>query len=197
MTTFAFPAVVPNSSNWSYVSNVEAFESGFSRAIQTVDRGGEHWRCTLNFRNLRGTDKALLKAFLVKLNGMEHRFTLPDHSLRQRGLLTGTPLVAGGGQTGTSIDIDGCTGTTGWIKAADMIEIGGKLLMCVDDADAAAGAVTINFRPRLLTAPADNEPVVVTSPKSVFMLADPTVGWSNSPFDYSDFSIVCREDILA
>lgn len=197
MTTYAFPAITPNSSVWEYISNTEVFESALSRTVMTADRGGEHWRCTLNFRNLTADNKADLKAFLVKLNGRQHRFTLPDHSVQQRGLLTGTPLVAGAGQTGNSINIDGCTGTTDWIKAGDMIGIDGKLLMATDDADASGGAVTVNFGPRLLTAPADNAAVTVSAPTSVFLLADNRVGWSNSPGDFSDFTIICREDTSA
>lgn len=197
MTTYAFPNITPNSSTWEYVSNTEMFESSLSRAIQTLDRGGEHWRCTLSFRNLKSDEKADLKAFLVKLNGMQHRFTLPDHSLIQRGLLTGTPLVAGAGQTGTSLNVDGCTGTTDWIKAGDMFEVDGKLKMAVEDADAAAGAVTIVFRPRIMTAPPDSDPITVADPTSVFLLADNSIGWSNLPNDFSNFTVVCREDTSA
>lgn len=196
MTTYSFPNISPTVSSWEYVTNTEMFESGFSRAIQTVGRGGDHWRCTLTFNNLKGDEKAEMRAFVTKLNGMEHRFTLPDHGHLQRGLLTGTPLVNGAGQTGESIDLDGVTGTTNWIRAGDLFEIGGRLKMAVEDADAAGGAVTVVFRPEIMTAPANNDPVTVSGPTGTFMLDAQSIGWNNAPGDFSNFSLVCREDIL-
>lgn len=197
MTTYAFPSIVPSSSTWELVSNTSTFLSPITGTIQTLDRGGERWQVTMNFNNLTSDNKAEMKAFLVKLNGQQHRFTLQDHSQVQRGNFGGTPLVAGASQTGTSLNLDGVANTTDWIRAGDHFAVGGSLKMAVADADSAAGAVTVVFRPRIVTAPGDNDPVTTTDPTGTFMLASNDVGWSNAPGDFSNFTIVAMEDLLA
>lgn len=196
MTTYAFPSITPNTSKWEIVSNTDAFISP-NNTRQTRDRGGEYWRVSMNFNNLTGDDKAEMQAFLVKLNGMQHRFTLYDHSKVQRGNFGGTPLVNGAGQTGTSINIDGVTNTTDWIRAGDHFAVDGDLKMAIADADSAAGAVTILFGPRIVTAPSDGAAITTTNPTGVFMLDAKVSSWSNRAGDFGDFSIVCIEDVLA
>lgn len=197
MTTYAFPSIVPSTSTWELVSNTSTFLSPTTGTIQTLDRGGERWQVTMNFNNLTSDNKAEMKAFLVKLNGQQHRFTLHDHSQIQRGNFGGTPLVAGASQTGTSINLDGVSNTTDWIRAGDHFSVNGDLKMATADADSAAGAVTVVFRPRIVTAPADNAPVTTTDPTGTFMLSSNDVGWSNAPGDFSNFTIVAMEDLLA
>ena len=197
MTTYAFPSVTPTRSTWELVSNTAVFISPITGTTQTLDRGGERWRITLHFNNLKGADKAVLKAFLVKLNGQQHRFTVHDHSQIQRGSFGGTPLVAGAAQTGTSLNIDGCsTGITNWIRAGDHFAVTGELKMAVADANSDGGGLaTLSFRPRLRTAPANNDPLTTSSPTGTFVLADGVTGWTNNPNDFSNFTIVGIEDI--
>lgn len=195
MTTYAFPSVTPNEIVWEMISNTSTFVSPLTRSVQTVDRGGEHWQVRLTFRSLTGNAKAELKAFLAKLNGQQHRFTLHDHSQVQRGSFGGTPLVAGAAQTGTSLNIDGVTNTTDWIRAGDHFAVNGELKMATADTDTAAGAGTLNFIPRLRQAPGDNDPITTSSPKGTFMLADASVGWHNRPGDFSNVTVIAVEDI--
>ena len=112
MTTYAFPSVTQNSSQIQYVSNTDRYISPITGAIQTVDRGGEHWVMTLQYVNLYGDNFAAMSAFLVKLNGQQHRFTLQNHAENNRGNFGGTPLVNGSSQTGNSLNIDGCSIST-------------------------------------------------------------------------------------
>ncbi len=199
MTIFAFPSIVPNSSAWGIESNTAPFRSPISGTIQTKDRGGERWRAQLTFTALRAADKAVMRAFLARLNGQQHRFTMPDHGHVQRGALTGTPLVAGAGQTGKTLAIDGATfGVTNWIRAGDLFGVNGDLKMqVIDENSDGAGLVTLTFVPRIVTAPANNAPIVVSAPTGVFMLASNAVAWGNRPGDLSNFSLDCIEDILA
>lgn len=199
MTTYAFPSITPTQSTWSIEGNTAKLVSPLSGAIQTIDRGGERWRCQMTFRNLKSDDKQTLKAFLAKLNGQQHRFTLRDHAQIQRGAFGGTPLVAGASQTGTSLNIDGCsTGITNWIREGDHFEVNGDLKMATADVNSDGGGLaTLTFVPRILTAPADNAAITTTNPTGVFMLFDTTSTWSNMPGDFSDFTIDCIEDILA
>lgn len=199
MTTYAFPAIVPTSSEVTLDSNTSVFESPYTRSVQTVDRGGERWIVTLLFANLSGDDRAVLQAFLARLNGQQHRFTLENHANPNRGNFGGSPLVNGASQTGTSINIDGATpSVTNWIMAGDFFSIDGSLKQCVVDADSnGSGQVTIEFTPRIQTAPADNAVVNVSNATGVFFLADSSITWSNQPGGFSDLTFSAIEDVLA
>lgn len=197
MTTYVFPSIVPSASTWELLSNTATYVSPITGSVQSLDRGGERWKVTMAFQYLHADDKAEMKAFLTKLNGQQHRFTLYDHSQVQRGNFGGTPLVFGGSQTGTSLNIDGVSNTTDWIRAGDYFAVNGELKMAIADTDTAAAAGTLTFRPRLRSAPADNDPITTTNPTGTFLLADNSVGWANLPGDFGNFTIVCIEDIAA
>lgn len=197
MTTFAFPAITPTATQIDYRSNTMIFVSPISGSIQTIDRGGERWIMNLQFQNLSGDNRGELMGFLAKLNGQQHRFTLPNHAEPQRGAFGGTPLVAGGSQTGLSLNIDGCSLTvTNWMRAGDWFSVNGELKMATDDISSdGAGLATLAFTPRLRTSPADNAPITTTLGTGTFVLADNGVSWSNSPGGFSDLSIMAIEDI--
>ncbi len=197
MTTYAFPSVTPNVSSIELVSNTKIFMSPISGAIQTIDRGGERWVWRLNFVSLAGTNRAVMQAFLVKLNGQQHRFTLHNHAENQRGNFGGTPLVFGAGQTGISLDADGVGSVSDWIMAGDWFAVNGELKQCIADANSSAGSVTITFRPRLRTAPGNNDPITTSSAVGTFLLGANSVKWSNRPGGFSDLSFTAIEDIAA
>jgi hypothetical protein len=199
MTTYAFPSITPNSSVWELESNTGTFRSPLSNAIRTIDRGGEHWRVRMTFANLRGDNKATMKAFLARLNGQQHRFTLHDHGQVQRGAFGGTPLVFGADQTGKTLNIDGASlSITNWIREGDHFAVNGELKMATADANSdGAGLVTLTFAPRLRAAPANNDPITTATPLGLFVLDDDLSGWDNRPGDLSTFIIVAREDIAA
>ena len=199
MTTFSFPAVTPNASSVEYISNTARFISPISGAIQTLDRGGERWMISLQYRSLKDADRAVMLAFLAKLNGQQHRFTLHNHAENNRGAFGGTPLVVGASQTGTSLNIDGCSNNiTNWIREGDFFSVDGKLKICTADANSdGSGLLTVSFAPRILTAPANNDPLTTSSGTGVFLLANNGAKWSNRPFGFSDLSLVAFEDIAA
>lgn len=197
MTTYAFPSVAPRSVSITPTSNTAAFRSPLSGAIQTVDRGGETIRMVMNFVNLYGDDKAELQGFLVKLNGQQHRFTAHDPSHIQRGSLGGSPVVSGGGQTGTSINLSGASGSNPWIRTGDHFSIDGHLKIATADANQSGGSVTVTFGPRILVAPSGGASVTVTDPHGTFMLASPATGWNNALNDLGNFTVDCIEDVLA
>lgn len=199
MTTYAFPSITPSTSAWEIFTNTANHVSPLSGAVQTLDRGGEAWRIRLAFNNLTGDDKAELQAFVAKLNGNQHRFTIRDHSHVQRGTLSGTPLVAGAGQTGTSINIDGVGTVSNWMRSGDRFSIDGHLKICTADVNSSGGAATLNFAPRILVAPANNAPVTVSNPTGIFMLANPDNGWTSKPgrdSHLADFFIDAIEDVI-
>lgn len=199
MTTYSFPSVTPTNTQIQLTSNTATFISPFTGAIRTLDRGGERWSIALTYSNLSGADKAVMTAFLAKLNGQQHRFTLHNHAESNRGAFGGTPLVAGGSQTGTSLDVDGCSTTvTNWIREGDWFSVNSELKICTADANSdGGGAVTISFAPRLRSAPADNAAITTTAGTGVFLLTDNGVSWSNRPGGFSDLTIQAVEDIAA
>jgi hypothetical protein len=157
MTTYAFPSVTPTSSRIQLLSNTDRFISPISGAVQTIDRGGERWVLDLVYRNLTDAETATMSAFLAKLNGQQHRFTLHNHAENNRGAFGGTPLVAGASQTGTSLNVDGCSdGITNWIREGDWFSVNSELKLCTADANSSraspgGGRITISFTPRLRT----------------------------------------------
>lgn len=205
MTTYSYPTLSrsPNSMVVRLVSNTDSFRSPTTGAIQTVDRGGEHLAISVTYNSLETADRALLIGFLAKLNGQQHRVTLPFFGVDNQGAFGGTPVVNGASQTGTTLDIRGGTdGVTGWIKAGDFFSFNSELKICTADANTSSaspggGTATISFSPRIRTSPSDGDSILTTAPTGVFMLASPTQTWSYRPGDFSDFTLEFLEDIAA
>lgn len=201
MTTYAYPTLsrVPNSVVFEYRSNTESFRSPLTQAVQTLDRGGEHLFVTLTYNSLQTADRALLIGFLAKINGMQHRVTLPFFGIDNQGAFGGTPLVAGAAQTGNTLNIDGCsTGVTGWIKAGDFFSVNGELKIATADVNSDGGGLaTLSFSPRLRSSPDNNAAIETTAPSGLFMLASRAQSWNYRPGDFSDFTLSFVEDIAS
>ena len=137
MTTYTFPSITPSSSTFELVTNTRTFQSPLTNAVQTVGRKGSLWKASLQFNNLTGDNRAIMQAFLTKLNGQEHRFFLPDHAYVKRGIAPNPAdslLVNGAGQTGSTLNADGATlSQTGYLKAGDYIAFNNELHMVTDD----------------------------------------------------------------
>mgnify|MGYP001819991860 FL=1 len=199
MTTYSYPTLsrVPNSMVLQYVSNTDSFRSPTTGAIQTVDRGGEHLVLTLTYNSLKTADRALLIGFIAKMNGMQHRVTLPFHAVDNQGAFGGTPIVNGASQTGNTLTVSGGSlSTTGWIKAGDVFSVNGEMKIATLDANTdGAGAITLTFSPRLRASPPNSDPIETTAPSGLFMLADSTQSWNYRPGDFSDIVLRFVEDI--
>ena len=140
-----------------------------------------------------------MQAFLVKLNGQQHRFTLNDHSYTRRGAGGGNLLVNGGSQSGTSLVCDGATaGVNNYLRAGDYVSFNNELHMVVADANSdGSGNVTLSIAPPIRKTPADDALVDYAEPVSgVFMLAGPA-SWDTQPGIISSFTIEAVEDVLA
>ena len=199
MTTFAFPSITPTTNTFELVSNTRTFQSPLTNAVQTTSRKGSLWRASLQFNNLSGDDRQEMQAFLVKLNGQQHRFTLHDHSFTRRGAGGGTLVVNGGSQSGTSLVCDGATASvSNYLRAGDYISFNNELHMVVADANSDAGGnVTLSIAPPIRKTPADDTIISYTSPVSgVFMLAGPA-SWDTQLGIISNFNIEAVEDVLA
>ncbi len=198
MTTFAFPSITPTSNTFELVANTRTFQSPLTNAVQTSSRKGSLWRASLQFANLSGDDRKEMQAFLVKLNGQQHRFTVQDHSFTRRGAGGGTLLVNGGTQSGTSLVCDGATASVNnYLRSGDMISFNSELHMVVADANSdASGNVTLSIAPPIRKTPADNTIIEYTTPKGVFMLAG-QASWDTQTDITSSFNVEAVEDVLA
>ncbi len=199
MTTFAFPSITPTKNTFELVANTRTFQSPLTNAIQTSSRKGSLWKASLQFANLSGDDRREMQAFVVKLNGQQHRFTLHDHSYTRRGAGGGTLLINGGTQSGTSLVCDGATASVNnYLRAGDYISFNNELHMVIADANSdASGNVTLSIAPPIRKTAANNTVVDYLTPVSgVFMLAGPA-SWDTQPGIISSFTIEAVEDVLA
>ena len=199
MTTFAFPSITPTKNTFELVANTRTFQSPLTNAIQTSSRKGSLWKASLQFTNLSGDDRREMQAFVVKLNGQQHRFTLHDHSYTRRGAGGGTLLINGGTQSGTSLVCDGATASVNnYLRAGDYISFNSELHMVIADANSdASGNVTLSIAPPIRKTAANNTVVDYLTPVSgVFMLAGPA-SWDTQPGIISSFTIEAVEDVLA
>lgn len=183
MTTYSFPTLTqqaPVTLEWALQSNTQTFTSPLNGTVQTMELPGARWRASFAFQNLSDADAATLQAFLTKLRGQANRFTLYNFARpKPNGVGTGTPLVNGASQTGTTLVTDGWTASqTGILKAGDFFSVNGELKMCVADCNSdGSGNATITFEPPLRAAPADNAAITVTNPTTTFMLTEATSKW--------------------
>lgn len=192
MTTYNLIAKAPTSVIMTMAANTALFPSPLIASATTLNRGAAKWRVVYAYSNLINIDRAALMALLVKLKGQANRVRVPVYDNPKQGAYGGTPLVAGASQTGTSINLDGCSATvTGWIKAGDYfsIDVNGEHELKMATADASSdggGAITIDFLPALRASPLDNAAVyvedgVLSKPQGVFMLSSPAPSWQSTP----------------
>ena len=202
MTTYSFPSITPSSSTFELVTNTRTFQSPLTNAVQTVGRKGSLWKASLQFNNLTGDNRAIMQAFLTKLNGQEHRFFLPDHSYVKRGIAPSPAdslLVNGAGQTGSTLNADGATlSQTGYLKAGDYIAFNNELHMVTDDCDSSGiGEIAIPIAPPIRKPTDNDDPIDYLYPVlGVFMLSGST-SWDTQPGLVSSFTIEAVEDVLA
>jgi hypothetical protein len=188
--------------------NTGVFESPLTGNFQTVDRGGLYWYLAYTFNEMRGDDRAELMGIMAALRSQANRLRVQVYDNPRRGSYGGTPLVAGASQTGSSINIDGCSATvTNWIRRGDYfsIDVNGEheLKMATADADTnGSGAITIAFEPRLRASPLDNaavyvEDLTLPKPQGVFMNAESASQWSSRPGTNgrSTMTLTMQEDV--
>lgn len=195
MTTLTFPALSRNTNAFEFglTANTTLFTSPLSGAVQTIEMPSPRWRFNAAFDNLTEADAALLQGFFAQLRGQAGRFY--QHNLARpvpRGIATGTPLVNGASQTGTSIITDGWTPSqTGILKVGDFFKIGYELKMVVsaDVNSDGSGNATITFEPPIRTSPANDSAIITSSPTAVFKLTGDDNGWSVKPGLITSFNL--------
>lgn len=200
MATYNFPSITPTNQTFELVTNTSQFQSPISGAVQTISRKGSYWKTRMTFRNLSGSDRAELQAFIAKMDGQTHRMRLEDYGRVRNGAATSpqTVLVDGADQTGSSIDLDGATASvTNFFKAGDYISFNNELHIVTADASSdASGDITVSIAPPIRKATDDNDAVQIFSPFGVFMMIN-TPKWSTESSYISTITIEAIEDVLA
>lgn len=192
MAVITFPTLsrtAPARLRWGLIANTQISVSPLNGTIQTQELPGARWKIQCDFPALLDADAALMRGFLAKLRGQANRVDLwPFDRETPRGTIAGTPLVNGGSQTGTTLNIDGLTvGTT--LLTGDYFAVGTQLFMCVADATAnGSGQMAITCEPPIRSSPADNAAVTLTKPKARFILSGPEVAWDVSVRGFADFA---------
>lgn len=164
----------PWSVSWAFVSPI-------TEATRTGGIPGTRWIQSLRFNNMTVAKSALLEGLLMRLEGQANRLVL--HRIGRpapRGLATGTPLVNGANQTGSSINIDGLVANAqGVYLIGDMLGIGGELKLVTANVNAnASGQAAVAFKPALRASPSDNSAIVTAKPTARWIVADPRIKWT-------------------
>lgn len=185
--SIAFPIQLPStpgfrSSRFGGANAVAVATSPFTFQQQVYEHQGQMWRADLTLPPMRRDQAEEWLAALLSLRGRRGTFLLGDPDARQpRGTWAGTPVVAGAGQTGLELTIDGLSdGAT--IKAGDYFQLGSgassRLYKVLADVTAdSSGEVTLDIWPRLRESPANDAEITVNNPVGVFRLASNAVEW--------------------
>ena len=201
--------VAPSSVTLQLLSNTGLYASPLIASAQTIDRGGLKWKAIYNYTNVSSDRRADLMGLIASLRGQANRVRVKVYDDPKRGGYGGTPLVDGGSQTGSALDIDGCSNKTDWIRAGDYfsVDVNGEheLKMCTVDLNTSGGGGTLNFEPRLRASPANNAAIYVGDggnvPEGVFVLEGNAAGWSSKPFqtttELSQVVLTFIEDVFA
>lgn len=178
----SMPAI-PNfvRSGFGLEAHTQTFTSPLTRNTQRLVLPGARWTASYTIRRMHSREPLAAEwiAFFLQCGGMANAFDAhdPDRS-NPRGTPSGTPLVKGAGQTGTTLLIDGCTpSVSGWLLPGDFFSAGGELKQITQPVDTdGSGEATLNFRPAFRTSPADNAAITVSGATCTMILADDMQG---------------------
>ncbi len=129
-----------------------------------------------------------------------HRMRLEDYGRVRNGAATSpqSVLVAGAGQTGSSIDLDGASASvSNFFKAGDYLSFNNELHMVTADVSTSGtGTLTVSIAPPI-RKPTDNDDAVqIFAPFGVFMMTN-TPRWNTESKYISSITIEAIEDVLA
>lgn len=142
----------------SYSPTFVSLTHGLVRQVRS--RGGHQWQIELFYGAMSRSSFAALWAFVNKQAGQYGVFDWsPGASFATQGTGVGTPLVAGGSQSGTSLTTDGWGASQTVMKAGDFFSVAGDpkvYQLTADVTSNGSGQATMEFFPALRLTPADN-----------------------------------------
>lgn len=177
----AFPRTieVARSSPWVLPGPLMSFgQSGKVQTRGTVQTG-RRWRETYQLFKITGLAG---RAFLTEVNRLWRGgipFDIEHYGYNvQLGGGTGSPLVNGANQTGTTLNTDTWTGSNPVLRAGDIIRVAGISQIFEITADApnlAAGATALSISPPIFAggSPADNAAITRTGVRLNAIICEP------------------------
>lgn len=122
------------------------------------------------------------------------RGTFAQSGVPTRLVSTTTVATVGTSQTGPVINVKGLPASqSGLLVAGDWVEVDGQLKMVTASLDSnAAGLGTLQVRPKVARAIADNAPIIVTKPMGRFVLGD-SAEWQAQAGLYSAYDLTLEE----
>ena len=167
--------IKPSRGQWSLVANTQTFNSPLNRVTQRVELPGAAWTCTYTYQNVDEDNALDLIGFLDSLNGQAETCDVYDFANSSpRGVATGSPVVSGSAQTGTTLNTDGWDPSiTNILKRGDKISFGGELKRITADVNSTSdGGAILSIAPSIRTSPSNNLPITTVHPTCTMILID-------------------------
>lgn len=179
MTILNFPACRISEATFGFYEPVRVFESPMDGSVQIELIPAARWSATYHLTAHRRETFAAIQAFLIKCRGGSVYFYGHDPDAKTpRGVATGTPIINGAGQTGTSIITSGWTpNVSGILLQGDYIQVGTQLRqVCADANSDGSGNATLDIGVPFRVSPANNAPIITNQASCVMRLVDNTQG---------------------
>lgn len=162
-------------SDFSIESNSQIFESPLTKNVQRLALSGSRFTFSGTLPKMTKRQAAFWKAFFLSCEGQANTFNAYDPDmLEPLGRPTGNPVVAGAGQSGSTLSISGCTSNViGWLMPGDPVSFGGEYKQMTERIDTdSSGNATLRFKPAIRTSPASGSTITVYKPTCTMILAD-------------------------
>ena len=117
------------------------------------------------------------QSFILEARGGVNAFMLGDpKAVLPKGVASGTPVVAGAGQTGYSLVTRGWSpNITSILRIGDYIQVGYRLYKVLNAANSdGSGNATLSIWPNLRDQPADGTTIITRGCKGLFRLSKTT-----------------------
>lgn len=196
----SLPSINPSSVRFIAHNNTATATSPFSGAQQVYEHPAQWWEAEVSYAAMSHADAEGLVAVLTALKGMFGTFLLGDpYSTSVQGVGTGTPVVNGASQTGSSLVTDGWTASkTGILKAGDWIQLGSgtsqHIYKILQDANSDSGGnATFDIWPTLRASPADDATITIANTKGVFRLQTNDWGYNLDSVPHYGITFAARE----
>jgi hypothetical protein len=158
------------------------------------------WAASFELPPLQGIEFAQWRAFLVQMRRLENvaELTPLDSAVPTTGYSGPDANVAGAGQLGSVMTVDGLTPNTPILLEGDYFDVFSngfsELKMAIAPATSdSSGVAVFNFEPALRNAPADNASVSIAIPKARFRFVEPRARWNFDLLRLGGFRINATE----
>lgn len=197
----SYPINIPSSPGiksfkMSMVKSVNVSASQFTGHQEVKAFPGEWWECEVALPIMKRAAAEEWLAFFGLLKGPTYTFLIGDpDATTARGVATGTPLVDGANQTGSTLNLTGFTAsTTAILKAGDYIQIDNNLYKVLQEANSSTdGDTTVEVFPRVRTAHDDASVVTVSSTKGKWRMKPGSLSWSSDEAGFYNINFEATE----